>query len=73
MLNFVDYAATKLVAFLKVNCCCRGLQDGLLFCLCFLINVAVLPKKEKRKNMVISHVIHFLQISVCQKMAKNPL
>ena len=23
--------------------------------------------------MVISHVIHFLQISVCQKMAKTPM
>ena len=67
----MDYVATKLVASLKVNYCFRGLQDRLLFCLCFLINVAVLPKKEKRKNMVISHVIHFLQISVCQKWQKT--
>lgn len=46
----MDYVATKLVASLKVNYCFRGLQDRLLFCLCFLINVAVLPKKKERKK-----------------------
>lgn len=64
---------TKLVAFLKVNYYCRGLQDGILFCLCFLINVAVLPKKEKKKKHGYLPCNSFFTNFSLSKNGKKPL
>jgi len=63
----MDYAVTKLVASLKVNYCCRGLQDRLLFCLCFLINVSVLPKKETRLSPMYFIFYNFQFVKKWQK------